>query len=111
MQLKRGCGGACFSYICNIGIDDFPWVNRCRAVVAGLGVDMSANITRSTLLHDGPDLDASEDEVADFIEAMLNELSLLAAGRLISRQAQERIGEKIELFETYFVRKAPRLLC
>jgi hypothetical protein len=76
-----------------------------------MGIEMSANFTRSTLQHEGPGLDASEDEVADFIEAMLNELSILAAGRLVSRQTQERIGEKIGLFETYFVRKAPRLLC
>jgi hypothetical protein len=75
---------------------------------------MSTNFirgSRSSFLCDGPDLDASEDEVADFIEAMLNELSLLAADRLISQKAQERVGEKIDLFETYFMRKTPRLLC
>ncbi len=72
---------------------------------------MSTNFIRSSFLCEGPDLDASEDEVADFIEAMLNELSLLAADRLISRRAQERVGEKIDLFETYFLRKTPRLLC
>jgi hypothetical protein len=72
---------------------------------------MSTGFIRSALLCRGPDLDASEDEVADFIEAMLNELSVLAADRLISQHAQERVGEKIGLFETYFSRKTPRLLC
>ena len=57
------------------------------------------------------DLDASEDEVADFIECMLNELSLLAADRLASIEAQDRISEKIVLFETYFTRKRSQMLC
>jgi hypothetical protein len=56
-------------------------------------------------------LDASEDEIADFIECMLNELSLLAADRVTSLEAQERISEKIVLFETYFTHKRSRLLC
>jgi hypothetical protein len=42
---------------------------------------------------------------------MLNELSLLAADRLASIEAQERISEKIVLFETYFTRKRSRMLC
>ncbi len=72
---------------------------------------MGTHTLRNTIFCEGPDLDASEDEVADFIETMLNELSLLAADRVTSVEAQERIGEKIVLFETYFTRKQRRLLC
>jgi hypothetical protein len=49
--------------------------------------------------------------VADFIETMLNELSLLAAERVTSLETQERISEKIVLFETYLTRKRFRMLC
>lgn len=72
---------------------------------------MSTYNIRSAFFCEEPDLDASEDEVADFIESMLNELSLLAADRVMSQEAQERISEKIVLFETYFTRKRPRMLC
>ena len=75
------------------------------------GCNMSTYTLRNTIFCEGPDLDASEDEVADFIETMLSELSLLAADRVMSLEAQERIGEKIVLFETYFTRKTPRMLC
>jgi hypothetical protein len=72
---------------------------------------MGANCLRSTFLLEDPSLDANEDEVAEFIETMLNELSLLAAKRVTSPHARERVDEKIELFEAYFVRKTPRMLC
>jgi hypothetical protein len=72
---------------------------------------MSVNFETNPFFCQEPDLDASEDEVADFIETMLNELSLLAADRLVSRDSQERIGQKIVLFETYFTRKRQRALC
>ena len=75
------------------------------------GCNMGTYTLRSTIFCEGPDLDASEDEVADFIETMLNELSLLAADRVTSQETQERIGEKMVLFETYFTRKQRRLLC
>ncbi|MGO9484437.1 MAG: hypothetical protein ACLPX9_07620 [Rhodomicrobium sp.] len=72
---------------------------------------MSTYTLRNAIFCEGPDLDASEDEVADFIETMLNELSLLAAERVTSEEAQERISEKIVLFESYFIRKRSRTLC
>ena len=72
---------------------------------------MSANFVRTAFLSEEPGFDASEDEVAEFIETMLNELSLLAAKRVTSPRVRERIDERIDLFETYFVRKPPRLLC
>jgi hypothetical protein len=66
---------------------------------------------RNAFFSDASDLDASEEDVADFIETMLNELSLLAADRVTSPAAQERISEKIVLFETYFTSKQRRTLC
>lgn len=75
------------------------------------GTDMGAFDLRTAFNCQDIDLDASEDEVADFIECMLNELSLLAADRLASIEAQDRISEKIVLFETYFTRKRSRMLC
>ncbi len=72
---------------------------------------MSTPTLRNDFCCEGLELDASEDDVADFIENMLNELSLLAADRVTSEEAQERISEKIVLFESYFIRKRSRTLC
>ncbi len=65
----------------------------------------------NSIFCQGPDLEATEEEIADFIESMLNELSLLAAARVTSEEVQERISEKIVLFDSYFTRKRPRMLC
>ncbi len=72
---------------------------------------MSAFDLRNAFCCEDLYVDATEDEVADFIETMLNELSLLAAERLTSLETQERISAKIVLFETYFTRKRARMLC
>jgi hypothetical protein len=76
-----------------------------------MGTDMTAFDLRNAFHCEDLYLDATEDEVADFIETMLNELSLLAAERVTSLEAQERISAKIVLFETYFMRKRARMLC
>lgn len=76
-----------------------------------MGTEMSAFYLRNAFHCEDLYLDATEDEVADFIETMLNELSLLAAERVTSLEAQERISAKIALFETYFMQKRARMLC
>jgi hypothetical protein len=86
-------------------------ITQYRASCVKWGTDMGAFDLRTAFDCQDIDLDASEDEVADFIECMLNELSLLAADRLASIEAQDRISEKIVLFETYFTRKRARMLC
>jgi hypothetical protein len=72
---------------------------------------MGSFAERNTASYEEFAQNATEDEVAEFIESMLNELSLLAAGRIQSQDIKERIAGKIMLFETYFARKRPRILC
>jgi hypothetical protein len=76
-----------------------------------MGTGMSAVHFRNAFNCEDLYLDATEDEVADFIETMLNELSLLAAERVTSLETQERISEKVVLFETYITRRRHRMLC